>query len=146
MDVPDNVIMELKDNEHKEPSVTGKVTNYFNMFECGRNLLDQLDVMYQQAFMASPAQEGNYKSPEQERYYDQLTESLINSNAGSYGNINNDKLNQAINDLNAESQSGNERNINDMTQVNEYKLPRKIKMHLRSTIRNIIIFMSTKMK
>ena len=30
--------------------------------------------------------------------------------------------------------------------VNEYNSPRKIKMHLRSTIRNIIIFMSTKMK
>ena len=36
-DVPDNVITELKDNEHKEPSVTEKVTSYFNIFECGRN-------------------------------------------------------------------------------------------------------------
>ena len=53
-DVPENVITELKDGEHKEPSVTGKVTSYFNIFECGRNLLDQLDVTYQWAFMASP--------------------------------------------------------------------------------------------
>ena len=51
-DVPDNVITELKDDEHKEPSVNGKVTSYFNIFECGRNLLDQLDVTYQRAFMA----------------------------------------------------------------------------------------------
>ena len=56
-DVPDNVITELKDNEHKEPSVTEKVTIYFNIFECGRNLLDQLDITYQQAFMATSSQD-----------------------------------------------------------------------------------------
>ena len=56
-DVPDNVVTELKDNEHKEPSVTGKVTIYFNIFECGRNLLDQLEITYQWAFMASPVLE-----------------------------------------------------------------------------------------
>ena len=43
-DVPENTITELKDKEHKEPSVTQKVTSYFNIFECGRNLLDQLDI------------------------------------------------------------------------------------------------------
>ena len=53
-DVPDNVITELKDGEYKEPSVTGKVTSYSKIFECSRNLLDQLDIMYQRAFMASP--------------------------------------------------------------------------------------------
>ena len=36
-----------------------KVTSYFNIFECGRNLLDQLDVTYQQAFMATPAENEN---------------------------------------------------------------------------------------
>ena len=53
-DVPEKNITELKDKEHKEPSVTQKVTSYFNILECGRNLLDQLDVTYQQAFMATP--------------------------------------------------------------------------------------------
>ena len=57
-DVPDNVITELKDDEHKEPSVTGKVTIYFNILECGINLLDQIEVTYQQVFMAPPVQEG----------------------------------------------------------------------------------------
>ena len=37
-DVLDNAITELKDEEHKKPSVTQKVTSYFNIFECGRNL------------------------------------------------------------------------------------------------------------
>ena len=32
-DVPDNVITELKDGEHKEPSVIEKVTSYFNIFK-----------------------------------------------------------------------------------------------------------------
>ena len=69
------------DDEHKEPLVIGKVTSYFNIFECGINLLDQLDVTYQQAFMASPVQEGYYiPSPAQERYYDQLAKRFINSN------------------------------------------------------------------
>ena len=53
MDVPENTITELKDKYHKEPSVNEKVTSYFNILECGRNLLDQLDVKYQRAFMAT---------------------------------------------------------------------------------------------
>ena len=52
--VPDNVIMELKNDEHKEPSVTEKVTSYFNIYECGRNLLDRIYVTYQQSFMSTP--------------------------------------------------------------------------------------------
>ena len=58
--VLNNVITELKDNEHKETSVTGKITIYFNILECGRNLLDQLYVTYQRAFMSSPVLEGYY--------------------------------------------------------------------------------------
>ena len=72
-DVPDNVITEIKDDEHKEPSVTEKDTSYFNIFEWGRNLLDQLDVTYQRAFMATPIPEGLYfPSPARERYYDKM--------------------------------------------------------------------------
>ena len=62
-DAPDNVITELKDDEHKEPSVIGKGTSYFNIIECGRNILDKLDVTYQQVFMVSPVKEGYYTSP-----------------------------------------------------------------------------------
>ena len=62
-DVPANVITELKDDEHKEPSVIGKGTGYFNIFQCGRNILDQLEVTYKRAFMATPVQEGYYQPP-----------------------------------------------------------------------------------
>ena len=56
-DVPENTITKLKYKEHKETSVTQKVTIYFNIFECGRNLLYQLDFTYQRAFMATPEDE-----------------------------------------------------------------------------------------
>ena len=60
-DVSENTIAELKYEEHKEPSVNEKVTSYFNIFECGRNLLDQLDATYQPEFMSTPAEDDYYK-------------------------------------------------------------------------------------
>ena len=74
-DVPTNVITELKYDEHIEPSVGVKGANYFNIFEFGRNLFDQLDVTYQRTFTASETSsevpKGHYElSPAQERYYD----------------------------------------------------------------------------
>ena len=117
----------MKDHEHKEPSSIGKGTSYFNILECGRNILDQLGVTYQRAFMESPVQEGYYTSPARERYYEQLTKILINSNVESDGTINNDKLNKAITDLKAEEEAGHKRNINNMTQVDNYKSPWKDK-------------------
>ena len=52
-DVPTNVITELDYDDHIEPSASVKEESYFNIFECGMNLLDQLDVTYQRAFTAS---------------------------------------------------------------------------------------------
>ena len=60
-DVPTNVITELKYDKHIETSVTDKGSSYFNIFECGRNLLDEMDVTYQRAFTASPVQQGLYQ-------------------------------------------------------------------------------------
>ena len=80
-DVPTNVITEMKYDEHIEPSVSDKGSSYFNIFECGRNLLDQLDVTYQHAFTssaaASPVQKVLYQiSPAQERYYDIMADHI----------------------------------------------------------------------
>ena len=67
------------------------------MFECGRNLLDQLDVTYQHAFMASPVQEVLYQTClAQDRYYDQMAESLIEAKVRSDRTINNEELRKAI--------------------------------------------------
>ena len=54
-DVSENTITELKDKGHTEPLVTQKVTSYSNIFKCVRNLLNQLEVTYQRAFMATSA-------------------------------------------------------------------------------------------
>ena len=43
-DVPTNAITELNYADHIEPSENVEEESYFNIFECGRNLLDKLDV------------------------------------------------------------------------------------------------------
>ena len=74
-----------------------KGTIYFNIFECGRNILYQLEVTYQRVFMASPVQEGLHQSsPARERYYDQMAESLIEAKVGSDGTINDEELHKSI--------------------------------------------------
>ena len=77
----------MKDDEHKEPSVNEKVTSYFKIFKCGRNILDQLDVTYQRAFMATSAQD---------EYYREMTKSIIKANIGSDGNVYNEKIHRAV--------------------------------------------------
>ena len=72
-DRPSNTITELKYKENQERSVTQKESSYFNIFECGRNILDQLDVTYQRAFTDTP----------EEKYYKERTKSLIKVNAKS---------------------------------------------------------------
>ena len=65
-----------------------KVSSYSNIFECSRNLLDQLYVTYQREFTASPVQEGFYQiSPARERYYDMMANKIIETNVGREGTI-----------------------------------------------------------
>ena len=116
-DVPTNIITELKDNDHIKPSVIDKGSIYFNIIECGRNLLDQLDVTYQREFTESPLQQGLYQiSPARERYYDMMANKIIETNVGSEGTINNEELRKAITILKYEEEAGHERNIDHMTQ------------------------------
>ena len=64
-----------------------KVTSYFKIFECGKNLFDQLDVTYQRAFMATAAQD---------EYYKEMTKSLIKANIRSDEKICNEKVQQSV--------------------------------------------------
>ena len=73
--------------------MVGKGTSYFNIFECTRNLLDQLEVTYQWALMATSAQ---YE------YFREMTKSLIKENIGSDGKLCNEKIHRAVIDLRAE--------------------------------------------
>ena len=48
-----NATTELNYDEHIKPSANVTEASYFNIFKCGRNILDKLDVTYQSAFAAS---------------------------------------------------------------------------------------------
>ena len=90
-EIPENTITELKDKDHKEPSVTQKVTSYFNIYKCGRNILYQLGVTYQRAFKSTQAED---------EYYKEMTKSLIKAN-NEGGKLCNEKVRQAVIDLRA---------------------------------------------
>ena len=48
-----NATTELNYDDHIKPSSNVKEASYFNIFECGRNVFDKLDVTYQSTFAAS---------------------------------------------------------------------------------------------
>ena len=97
--------------------MTEIVTSYFNIFECGRNILDQLEVTYQQAFMAISAQ---YE------YYKEMTKSLIKANTEG-GKLCNENIQQAVINLRAELNVEHERNINNISCDDVYTSPMKKK-------------------
>ena len=104
-DVPTNIITEFKYDKHIEPSVSVKVVSYFNIFECGRNLLDQLDVTYKRAFTASTKPSsvptGIYQiSPARERYYDMCADHIKEKNVG----MDKDEIRKAISHVKPEDE------------------------------------------
>ena len=123
----------IKNEEHKEPSVTHKVTSYFNIFKCGRNILDRLDVMYQREFMATPAEN---------EYYKEMLKSLIKAN-NEGGKLCNENLRQSVFDLRAEMNVKHKRNINNITCDDLYQSHMKNNMYKQSTIPYIMNWMST---
>ena len=66
--------------------MTKEVKSYFNIFECGRNNLDQLDTTYQRAFMATA----------QDKYYTEMLENLIRVNNHKGEPLSNERLRQAV--------------------------------------------------
>ena len=71
---PSNITTELNYYDHIKPSANVKESSYFNIFECGRNILDKLDVTYQRAFTASEKPSSvppaAYISTLREKYWD----------------------------------------------------------------------------
>ena len=85
----------MKDEEHKEPSVTEKVKSYFSIYECGSNILDRIDVTYQQAFMATP----------KDKYYNALLDTLVKDNNLMGAPLSNQKIQEAVSDLMEETEA-----------------------------------------
>ena len=131
----------MKYDEHIEPSVSDKGSSYFNIFECGRNLLGQLYVTYQRAFTASAATstvpKGFYQiSPARERYYDIMADHIEENNVGT---IDKDELRKLISHVKSEDEAEHERNIDNMTQEDDYKLPWKNKDATVATMFNNVL-------
>ena len=112
-DVPENTITELKDEEHKEYSVTEKVKSYFNINKCGRNILDRLDVTYQRAFMATP----------KDKYYNAFLDTLVKDNNLRGEPLSNQKIQESVNDVMEETEAEFERNYNEITCNTSYQSP-----------------------
>ena len=87
--VSEYTIPELEEKGYKEPSATKEVKRCFNIFECGRNILYQLDVTHQWSFMATP----------QDKYYTEMLENLIKVNSLKGGTFSNKRLLQAFIDV-----------------------------------------------
>ena len=67
--------------------MSDKGSSYFNIFECGKNILDQLDITYQRAFTASAklstVPKGYHQlSPARERFYDIMSDQIVENNDG----------------------------------------------------------------
>ena len=92
----------MKEKEHKEPSVTEKVTSYFNIFECGQNLLNQINLTYHLAFVATSAQD---------EYCKEITKSIIKVNIDG-GKLCNEKIQLEVIDSRAELNLEHASNIN----------------------------------
>ena len=102
----------MKYDEHIEPSVSFKGASYFNIIECGRNILNQLDVTYQRAFTASAKQSsvptGIYQiSPARERCYDICADHIKENNVG----MDKEEIRKAISHVKTEDEEEHERNI-----------------------------------
>ena len=66
--------------------VTHEVLIYFNIFDCGRNLLSRIDVTHERAWMATT----------KEKYYTMMLENLVDYNDRNNAPFSNEKLRQAV--------------------------------------------------
>ena len=72
--------------DYEESSVIDEVPRYFNIFECGRNILSRLDVKYERVCMANP----------KEKYYPKVLETIIDYNDHHNAPFSTEKIQQAI--------------------------------------------------
>ena len=97
--------------------MTKEVKSYFDIFECGRNLLDQLDVTYQQALMTTP----------QYKYSTEMLENIVKMNNLRGEPLSNERIWQAVIDVGEETDAEHKRNINEITCDDSYQFSMKNK-------------------
>ena len=72
--------------EYGESSATHEVPNYVNIFQFGSNLLNRLDVTYEQACMDTP----------KDKYFEKILETLVDYNDHHNVPLSNEKLRKAV--------------------------------------------------
>ena len=87
--------------------------NYFNIFECGGNLLDRLGVTYERVCMDTP----------KEKYYTKLLKSLVDNNNRNGAPLSNEKIRQAVSIVMEETEAELKRNINEITMDTSFQSP-----------------------
>ena len=86
---------------------------YFNIYECGRNILDRLDVTYQRAFMATP----------KDRYYNAFLDTLVKDNNLRGKPLSNENIQKQVGKVIEEMEVEFERNYNEITYDTSYQSP-----------------------
>ena len=81
------------ETKYEESSVTDEVPSYFNIFECGRNILNIFDLTYKRACMATT-----------KKYYTKMLETLFDCNDCNNEPLYNEKLRQAASKVMAETE------------------------------------------
>ena len=90
-----------------------EVTSYFNIFECGRNILERLEVTYEQACMATP----------KDKYHNTLLNTLVDDNNRKCKPLSNEKLRQAVGKVTEETEAEFEHNINEIICNTSFQSP-----------------------
>ena len=111
--ISDYTITEQRGAEYEESSVTKEVLIYFNIFECGANILDRIDVTYERACMATP----------KDKYYTKLLKTIVNDNNRKGAPLSNENIQQAVNIVMEETEAELERNINEITMDTSFQSP-----------------------
>ena len=90
--------------EYEEPTVTYdtviKELSYFNIFECGNNILNRLNATYKQSCMATPT----------DKFYTKIYETLVDYNDRNNAPFSNENILQAICKVRADEEADS-RNI-----------------------------------
>ena len=114
-----DVTTELNHDGPIKPSANVKEASYFNIFEYGRNLLDKLNVTYQNAFAASKKPSSvplpaAYVSPLREKCWDVQTKLLTEKMTG----MDKDKIREEVSELKYEDEAYHESMLEKL--IHEY--------------------------
>ena len=106
--------------------MTEKVKSYFKIYECGRNLLDRLDVKYKRAFMATP----------KDKYYNALVYTIVKDNNPRGKPLSNEKIQKAVGKVIEETESEFKRNYNEITCDTSYQslIPKKYVLTINDSV------------